>query len=172
MRVLLFERSRSAQSSADSAEDSRTWALRASDIIELLPVVRWRAVEGGPPWALGVFERQGTLVPLVDLPHLLGEPATSPSLGARIALVRLASGQAGSHGRDAVGFLLANTAGLAEIDFDGARAHPGFDRAEVTPYGPIAKTDRGYVQLIEVERAFGRAEREALVPSCRTEPPS
>lgn len=162
MRVLLFD---------TYQPESRRWALRAADIVELLPVVRWRRVDGGPAWALGVFERHGELVPLLDLPQLLGDPATEPRVGARIALMRIAVSETGGvdTSRGLVGFLLANTAGLAPIDFDAASAYPGFDAAGRTALGPIAKTSDGFVQLIDTDRAFGNAERQALLPACNGE---
>ncbi|MBL9150764.1 MAG: chemotaxis protein CheW [Phycisphaerae bacterium] len=164
MRVLLFD--------TFQPDGTRRWALRAAEIVELLPVVRWRRVDGGPAWALGVFERHGELVPLLDLPQILGDVATSPRVGARIALMRITAPSTGGvdTSRGLVGFLLSNTAGLAQIDFASASAYPGFDPSRRTPLGPIAKTPDGFVQLIETEHAFGNAEREALLPACNVEP--
>ncbi|MFO0827830.1 MAG: chemotaxis protein CheW [Phycisphaerales bacterium] len=152
MRVLLFE--------TQHEDGARRWAMPAREIVELVPVVRWRSVDGGPAWLLGVFERQGALVPLVDLCLRLGASAVTPRIGSRIAVTRLGDG--GRNGL--VGLMIESSIGLASVDFDSAAAHPGFDARPDAILGALATSDGVTIQLLRLRHVLPPEVLEAILP--------
>jgi chemotaxis signal transduction protein len=138
MRTLLFE------------HRGERFGLEVARLVEVLPAVRWRTLVGLPPYALGVFERHGSLLPLVDASILLGGEPTSLRVGSRIAVVPLAEGDGAPLG----GVLLESTLGLEDVDFGAAEAFAGASGAR----GPVARHAGGTVQLVRPDRLLGREQ--------------
>jgi len=138
MRTLLFE------------HGGRRYGLEVARIVEVLPAVRWRPLVGLPPFALGVFERHGTLLPLVDSSILLGGEATALRVGSRVAVVPLAEGEGATLG----GVLLESVLGLEEVDFAADDAFAGAAGAR----GPVARHAGGTVQLVRPDRLLDRGQ--------------
>lgn len=64
------------------------YALDASGVQAVHPLVRARPVPGTPPWITGVIDVHGEFVPLVDATALLhGSGTVERTLGARILLL-------------------------------------------------------------------------------------
>ena len=64
------------------------YALDASSVQAVHPLVRARPVPGGPPWLAGVIDVHGEFVPLVDATALLtGAGTVERTLGARVLLL-------------------------------------------------------------------------------------
>ena len=138
MRTLLFE------------HRGERFGLDVARVVEVVPAVRWRSLGGLPPFALGVFERHGRLLPLVDASILLGGEPTVLRVGSRIAVVPLAEGDAAPLG----GLLLESTLGLEEVDFAAAEAFVGAAGAR----GPVARHADGSVQLVRPDRLLDREQ--------------
>jgi hypothetical protein len=80
-----------------------SYALDASWIQAVHPLVRARPVPGTPAWLAGVIDVHGELVPMVDAAMLLSGTATvQRTLGARILLVDTGIGQGGARARFAL----------------------------------------------------------------------
>ena len=94
------------------------YALDASCVEAVHPLVRPRQVPGGPPWLAGVIDVHGELVPLVDATALLaGSGATERTMGARVLLVDTGIGD-GTRARFALAVDRVEDA--EEIDMSGA----------------------------------------------------
>lgn len=63
------------------------FALDSACVQAVHPLVRARAVPGGPAWLLGVVDVHGEFVPLVDAGILLAGTPVTPTLGARVLLI-------------------------------------------------------------------------------------
>src|SRR4051812_9926135 len=64
------------------------YAIPASRVIEVLPLVHFKRIPQSPPGVAGAFNYRGTAVPVVDLNEmLLGRPAAE-RLSTRVLLVR------------------------------------------------------------------------------------
>lgn len=136
MRTLLFE------------HGGERYGLEVARIVEVLPAVRWRPLGGLPAFALGVFERHGQLLPLVDSSILLGGGPTALRVGSRVAVAPLA--ESGTLG----GILLESVLGLEEIDFAAGGAFAG----AAGPRGPVARHGCGTVQLVRPDRLLDREQ--------------
>lgn len=109
MRSLLFETRHGAR--------TRRWALRVDAIVEVLPLIEARPVDGGPRGTLGVFDFHGSLTPLVDFALAAGGEPAARTMGSRVVVASLPSG--------IVGLLVERVLGLERIDFDAPGGHSG-----------------------------------------------
>lgn len=133
------------------------YALDATRIVEVLPLVGVKRMPQAPAAVAGVFDYRGAAVPLVDLAQLaLNRPARS-SLSTRIVVVNyadagtnrllglVAEGATATLRRDAVDFVPCGVANPA------------------TPYlGPVTRDATGLIQWIEVDQLLPEALRRLL----------
>jgi chemotaxis-related protein WspB len=90
------------------------YALDASCVAAVHPLVRARAVPGTPPWLPGVIDVHGEFVPLVDAVALFaGTGCVERTLGARVLLVDTGFGD-GTRARFALA--VDRVLGAAEVD--------------------------------------------------------
>lgn len=69
------------------------YALRAADVLAVIPEVELRPLAQGATWLRGVFAYRGELTPVVDVCQMIAGYRCPARLSSRIALVRVA-GQA------------------------------------------------------------------------------
>ena len=128
--------------------DNDCFALEASHVTEVLPLVGINKMLGSPRGVIGAINYHGTFVPVFDLSEMtLGHRAPS-RLSTRIILVRRSNehGQATSLGL--VAERATETMWCERTDF----ASTGI-RSEEAPYlGAVAVRPRGLVQLVELDK--------------------
>jgi chemotaxis-related protein WspB len=134
------------------------YALPASLIAEVLPVVRIKRVPHAPPGVIGVFDYHAAPVPVIDLSQLtLGRPA-APRLSTRLIVVSYPD----RHGQQRLLGLIAERA------TDTMRREPSeFVASGITsgraPYlGHVTTSSGGVVQRIDAETLLPDSVREAL----------
>jgi chemotaxis-related protein WspB len=158
-RVLAFEIESKAAAGQGAEAGPFRWGIACADIVEVLPAVRWRPFPDAPAWALGLFERQHSLLPLLDGSLLLGGPPARILLGSRIVIARLAPERAdGGLG----GILLPWTLGLEEVRFDSDGAHVGYRARPGAPFGAVAIARGVTVQRLHPDRLLTGPDRERL----------
>ena len=132
------------------------YALDASLVIEVLPLVELKRVPCSERGVAGVLNYRGAPVPVIDLGELaLGRPSDA-RLSTRIILVNYS----GANGEK-------NTLGLMAEQATETARRPRSDFVESgvagAPYlGPVAPDPRGLLQLIEVEKLLPEALRDSL----------
>lgn len=133
------------------------YALQATRIAEVLPLVRIKQIPQAPAGVAGMFSYRGAPVPVLDLAELaLGRPAHR-RLSTRILLVH--------YGTDAGAQLLGL---IVERATEMLRREPAEFRdpglvSEGTPYlGPVTSDARGLVQRIEIEQLLPPALQALL----------
>lgn len=94
------------------------YAMDASAIQAVHPLVHARPVAGAPTWLRGVIDVHGEMVPLVDACALLGGGEVTRTLGARVLLVDTGEVRGQARGR----FALAVDRVLdpEDLELDGA----------------------------------------------------
>ena len=124
-----------------------SYALRAQEIIAIVPLVILRACVGAPPYIAGLFNYRGAGVPVVDLQWLTRGVPCKAYLSTRIILAPYTA----RDGRQRVIGLLAEsvteTLDKQASDFkEAGLATPG------TPYlGQLAMGASGFIQRVVVE---------------------
>lgn len=134
------------------------YALDATRIAEVLPLVRIKQIPQAPRGVAGVFDYRGTPVPVLDLSELaLGRPAAR-RLGTRILLVHYPAGAAVTQLLGLIVERATETLRREPADF----SEPGLVN-EAAPYlGPVTSDARGLVQRVEVEKLLPQALRDLL----------
>lgn len=134
------------------------YAIEAGDIVEIVPFLRLRALPQAPPYAAGVFDYRGELVPVIDLQALVrGEPSR-PLMTTRIVVVRHVDEQGREHHLGLLTEDVVETLRRNADEFEPA----GIEIGE-TPYlGPITRDARGLVQQIRVEQLLPAPVRRQL----------
>lgn len=110
------------------------YALAASEVVEILPMLPTRTVRGAPAGMAGSFAYRGEFLPAVDLCALeLGRPA-SDRMSTRILVVR---GHDRAGDARPFGLIVENATDIL--------------RCEPEAFAPFAPGPRGLVQRIEID---------------------
>ena len=134
------------------------YALSASSIIEVLPLMNLKRVPCAPSGVVGVLNYRGTPVPLVDLNQMtLGEPAAR-RLSTRIILVRYPL--EAQHQR-ALGLIAEHATNMIQRSVQDF-IETGVESDDARFLGRVANDARGLIQWIEVERLLTPEVRHIL----------
>ncbi len=68
------------------------FAIRASDIVVVVPLPRLQAISAAPAHVAGLFRYQGVLIAVIDLTRLSQNRSAPPNFSSRVILVRTADG--------------------------------------------------------------------------------
>jgi chemotaxis-related protein WspB len=136
------------------------YALEASQVMEVVPLVRLKTLHGAPPGAAGLMNFRGTPLPVVDLSLMATGASAIPSEATRIVVVRYAAGEHPADG-DALGLLVPEARETMCLDADSF-ADAGMV-AEGAPYlGQVLATTEGVVQRVTVAALLTAELRDAL----------
>lgn len=133
------------------------YALEASLVAEVLPLVAVTPIPQAPAAVAGIFNYRGKPVPAIDLSQLtLGRPARR-RLNTRIILVHYAGGGAAQ----LLGLIAENA--TETLRRDAAEFVPSGITNAATPYlGPVVMDARGPVQKIELAELVPPSLRDML----------
>jgi chemotaxis-related protein WspB len=136
------------------------YALDADLVIEVVPLVRLKALPGAPLGAAGVMTFRGEAIPVVDLNLIaLGEP-TAPRLMTRIVVVRYANGEQ-HEAPEALGLLVPEV--MHAEHFEENRFESVGLATDGAPYlGPVLSTPAGVLQRVHVSALLTAELRCAL----------
>jgi chemotaxis-related protein WspB len=134
------------------------YALSASGIIEVLPLINLKRVPCAPAGVAGVLNYHGTPVPVIDLNEMtLAEPAAQ-RLSTRIILVKYPLEAQHPHPLGLIVEHATNMIRRCTQDF----VETGVE-SENAPYlGRVANDTGGLIQWIEVERLLTPELRDVL----------
>ena len=136
------------------------YAIDADIVVEVVPLVRLKALPGAPAGAAGVMTFRGDAIPVVDLNLIaLGTP-TAPRLMTRIVVVRYA----GADGDDAsapLGLLVPEV--MHAEHFEESQFEPVGLATDDAPYlGPVLSTPDGVLQRVRISALLTPELRCAL----------
>ncbi|WP_339507496.1 chemotaxis protein CheW [Pseudomonas sp. RL_35y_Pfl2_P42] len=143
------------------------YALRATEVAEVLQRLPLKPIARAPQWVAGVFAYRGAVVPVIDLSALtFGQPAEART-STRLVLVH--------YRRDAsqpaqwLGLIL-------EQATDTLRCYPedfqpyGLDNREAPYLGPVREDAQGLVQWVRVSDLLDDGVRALLFPNPPLDP--
>ena len=134
------------------------YALDASQVNEVLPLVALRPLPQAPPEIAGVFNFRGTPVPVVDLNQVTtGRPST-PRLSTRIIVSRYPDSQGTPRLLGLIAERVTQTARCDPAEF----VESGIVNPDAPYLGPIATTSAGMLQRIDVSRILPAAVSQML----------
>ncbi len=135
----------------------RRYAIGTIHIQEVIALVEALPLPDSPAWLNGLINYRGQLIPLVDMPCLLGCGPWEPRMASRILIVETGRGE--QVGERFVGLLVQSVLGSENLDFTARSGHSGMATPGMDFLGPVALTDVGAVQLIEPEQIGANVER-------------
>jgi chemotaxis-related protein WspB len=134
------------------------YALKASDVVEVVPLVALQELPQAPKGVAGIFNYRGRAVPAIDLCGLTLGQAASERLSTRIIIVHYADHRGKNH-------LLGL---IAEHATEMLRQEPeqftdsGL-RLDSAPYlGPVLMDGKGAIQWVHHQRLLPEPVRDLL----------
>ena len=141
---------------------SERYALRATEVAEVLPRLPLKPIAQAPNWVAGVFAYRGAVVPVIDLSALtFGQPAQTRT-STRLVLVNYRADE----------FTEVQLLGLIlEQASDTLRCNPadfqpyGLDNRQAPYLGPVREDAQGLLQWVRVADLLDDQVRALLFPS-------
>lgn len=122
------------------------FAVPTDRVREVVPLLEARPIPRAAAWVLGLVNHRGNLVPLVDMARLLGYESREPRMCSRILIVSVR--RSGEPESETMGLVVEAVLGSQSVPFPSApEAAPGDNLL-----GPVALTEQGTVQWIEIDR--------------------
>lgn len=122
------------------------YAIAAKNVAEVVPLVRFKLIPQTHQSVLGVFNYHGTLVPVIDLTHLMTGHRSRDWLSTRIILVRYT--QFSDHLLGLVAESVLDTAKLLDEEF----SDPGVASIDAPYLGRVANFAGKIVQRVDVQK--------------------
>jgi chemotaxis-related protein WspB len=124
---------------------SDRYAIRASAVVEVLPLVNVKQIPQAPAPIAGIFDYHGQPVPLIDLAQLALNSPSRKWMSSRIILVNyVKSGE-----KHLLGLIAERATGTLRRD-DKDFSSTGLANPDARYLGPVTKDELGIVQRIDV----------------------
>lgn len=134
------------------------YALDSSQVVEVIPMVVLRKIYHVPDYVAGFFNYRGTIVPVIDLCHLIQGTTCRPRFSTRIIMVNYTAKDGGQHRLGLMAERVTET--LKRPDIDPKNALTVND----VPYlGEMFMDDLGMIQLIHWEHLMTEVQRASLL---------
>jgi chemotaxis-related protein WspB len=134
------------------------YALQASRVLEVLPLVELRKIPDAPKGVAGIFNYHGRPVPAVDLSELtLGQPS-DPRLSTRIIVINYPDERGALH---PLGLIAEHATELIQRD-QRLFQEPGHKLGGAPYLGPVLMDKRGVIQWVHEQRLLPERARDLL----------
>ncbi len=134
------------------------YALQASRVLEVLPLVELRKIPDAPKGVAGIFNYRGRPVPAVDLSELtLGQPS-DPRLSTRIIVINYPDERGALH---PLGLIAEHATELIQRD-QRLFQEPGHKLGGAPYLGPVLMDKRGVIQWVHEQRLLPERARDLL----------
>jgi chemotaxis-related protein WspB len=146
---------------------SERYALRATEVAEVLSRLPLKAIARAPQWVAGVFAYRGAVVPVIDLSALTFGQSAEARTSTRLVLVNYRPDA--TQAAQWLGLIL-------EQATDTLRCHPqefqpyGLDNREAPYLGPVREDAQGLVQWVRVNDLLDESVRTLLFPTPPLDP--
>ena len=118
------------------------YALPATDVVEVLPLLPLKPIAHAPAWVAGVFTHRGQVVPVIDISAMtFGSPAVART-STRLVLV--------NYRARLLGLLLEQASDTLRCDPADFQPY-GVDNRDAPYLGPVRKDEAGLLQWLSVD---------------------
>jgi len=140
------------------------YALDASRVVEVLPLLSIKRLPQAPKGVAGVFMYRGQPVPAIDVSELtIGQPATE-RMSTRIVVVNYPAAHGQVH---RLGLIAEHATDLLRQD-PASFANPGI-KIQAAPYlGPVLTDPKGPIQWLYEDHLLSAPVRQLLFDSANT----
>ncbi|AWY43044.1 chemotaxis protein CheW [Pseudomonas putida] len=141
---------------------SERYALRATEVAEVLPRLPLKPIAHAPQWVAGVFAWRGAVVPVIDLSALtFGTPAQLRT-STRLVLVHYQADE--NLPAQLLGLILEQATGTVRCDPADFQPY-GLDNPQAPYLGPVRKDQQGLLQWVRVADLLDERVRALLFPT-------
>ncbi|WP_199748469.1 chemotaxis protein CheW [Candidimonas sp. SYP-B2681] len=140
--------------------DNDRYALPATQVAEVLPLIELKHIPNAPAWVAGVFSYQGAPVPVIDLSMLALGRAAQRRLSTRTVLVHYPHSGVQGH---LLGLVVERATETLQCDPDTFVAY-GVDNNDARYLGPVLADPRGLIQWIKVTDLLPKPVQALLFP--------
>lgn len=132
------------------------YALDVREVVEVLPLRRFKQIPEAPAWVAGLFSYRGQLVPVLDLSAQAFGTSAVTRTSTRLVLVHYRS--------HCLGLILEQATNTLRCD-PQAFHESGLDNVQARYLGPVYKGKEGLVQRVRIEDLLTDDIRDLLFPS-------
>ncbi|MGP6458607.1 chemotaxis protein CheW [Pseudomonas parakoreensis] len=141
---------------------SERYALRATEVAEVLPRLPLKPIAQAPKWVAGVFAYRGAVVPAIDLSALtFGHPAEART-STRLVLVHYRPDE--RQPSRWLGLILEQATDTLRCNPEDFQPY-GLDNRQAPYLGPVREDAQGLVQWVRVNDLLDDAVRSLLFPA-------
>ncbi|KAF3883820.1 MULTISPECIES: chemotaxis protein CheW [Nostocales] len=138
---------------------THSYAIESSHVVEVIPRVAYREVHHVPKYVAGLFNYRGTIVPVIDLCHLIRGTPSQTHLSTRVIVV---SYPGKNNLLQYIGLMaerVVKTLNKSKTEFvsSGLLAH------EVPYLGEMIMDEKGMIQHIHLARLFTNLQQINLL---------
>jgi chemotaxis-related protein WspB len=126
------------------------YAIESSRVVEVIPRVSYREAHHVPEYVVGVFNYRGSIVPVLDLCHLIRGTPSKGYLSTRVMMVSYPQPGGALQYIGLMAERVIETLNTAETEFKDA----GIQANEAPYLGGIITDKRGMIQRIRLEQLF------------------
>ncbi|MBO0348526.1 chemotaxis protein CheW [Phormidium pseudopriestleyi FRX01] len=141
------------------------YALSCSQVVEVIPLVELRKLYHSPEYMAGLFNYRGSIVPVLDLCHLIRGSCSRHCLSTRIILVNYQQTNQNSRLIGLMAERVTDTVNVLESQFKEEAI-----RLENAAYlGKIIMDKEGTIQQLRLESLLSQQAQVFLLPIGETE---
>lgn len=141
------------------------YALGCSQVVEVIPLVELRKLYHAPEYMAGLFNYRGSIVPVLDLCHLIQGNCSRHCLSTRIILVNYQQTNQNSRLIGLMAERVTDTVDILESQFKDEGIH-----LENAAYlGKILMDEKGTIQELRLESLLSEQAQAFLLPIGETE---
>ncbi|WP_233237772.1 chemotaxis protein CheW [Bordetella sp. LUAb4] len=135
-----------------------TYVMDTHEIVQVLPLGRYKQMPGMPAWVAGLAMYHGRTLPVIDVTALATGTAAARLTSTRVVVVNSASG---AGGRAPLGLILEKATETSHYD-PSAFMPSGLDQSDAPYLGPVLDTGDGLLQWLRVDELVPPALRARL----------
>ena len=137
------------------------YAIESSHVVEIIPRIALRKMHHVPEYVAGIFNYRGTIVPVVDLCHLIQGKPSRPYLSTRIMMVNYTIGEVQSQYLGLIAEKITKTIDQTENDLVESQI-----KVQSPPYlGGMIMYNKKVIQRIHLEGLFADVQGTYLLLS-------
>ena len=134
------------------------FSLDAQQVIEVVPLIKFKNVPHSPGYVAGLFNYRGTVVPVIDLTDLISGTASKHQVSTRIILVPYVDSENISHILGLLAERVTSTLSCHEKDLK----LPGIESENADYLDKIFFDSEGMVQLINLKKILPECLKDSL----------
>ena len=137
---------------------SDRYVIKASDVIEIIPLVKLTNIPKAPDFIAGMFNYRGTAVPVIDMHRLITNRSYSRVMSTRIVLVDYSVASSQGH---VLGLIAEHVTDMVNLD-DKSFVAPVVQMNDVPHMSEIMTGQGGVIQRIDLKNFLPEDVRKML----------